>query len=447
MSDQRMSQRLWERGTLATIDVYSVTAQESLDPEDVGADRDRLSDIVHLGRKTLFSKDHLRDLRKAEGAARQALYLWSTSFPIGGLRFVANASMPELKSRLAEVQAKHSEAVAEFRRNFDTWRDEMLAQHPDQLEPSDYERTRRLLESSRCRIVFSTFSVDLTGESRQREEDVLEEFTTQAVTELRETVATAARNLATKLVAGDKITEKSLNAMRRLVQRSRAANFMDDPVTTDALDTLESELGARSAKALRASDNQKMGFRRSLETIVEQATEADTRSVVGSFLGRYVEMSAKEPDIVEQIQAVFEGADSEDDDDDGFPEVTTDRSSDGPSDVPSEGPTSPSEPPKSIERPPLPSRSLEGVGGNAQNGNSSSPAGSVTELPPDPYYRKTKQGEWVVCGSAEQIQVGTIMVRTKAGELNEAWIVKVGKPFTDRKGRQMVYGYLASRSR
>lgn len=58
-------------------------------------------------------------------------------------------------------------------------------------------------------------------------------------------------------------------------------------------------------------------------------------------------------------------------------------------------------------------------------------------------YRKTKQGEWVVYGSAREVKPGaTVYVATKAGKRKPETIVSVGKPFQAPNGDRCVYGYL-----
>lgn len=285
--------RLWAKGTLGVIDVTSITAQERLAVEDVGADIEKADkDIVHLGRKSLFSKAMLEPLRKAESAGRTALYLYSYRFPIGGMRFITNDSIPVMQARLDEVNAEHRAAVNLLRNKFDDYRNQMVALYPDQLKVEDYERTRRLLNSGRCRINLTTFSLDLTNADPQKEATLLDDFTQQAVRDLRETVATSAQNLAKSLADGKSVSERSLNAMRRMVERSKAANFLDDPVVSQSLAVLEEELASRTAKEIRGSEVEALSFRRSLEVIVKQTEdEASIDQVVRGFTGRALDLS------------------------------------------------------------------------------------------------------------------------------------------------------------
>lgn len=57
-------------------------------------------------------------------------------------------------------------------------------------------------------------------------------------------------------------------------------------------------------------------------------------------------------------------------------------------------------------------------------------------------YRKTRKGEWVVCGPADTVRPGaTVTVTKRSGETKSETIASVGKTFT-ADGVEQVYGYL-----
>ncbi len=61
-------------------------------------------------------------------------------------------------------------------------------------------------------------------------------------------------------------------------------------------------------------------------------------------------------------------------------------------------------------------------------------------------YRKTKDGQWVVCGPATEVHLGIVTVSKKDGGAKQETVVKLGKPFL-LNGTNYVYGYIAPRSK
>jgi len=57
-------------------------------------------------------------------------------------------------------------------------------------------------------------------------------------------------------------------------------------------------------------------------------------------------------------------------------------------------------------------------------------------------YRKTKEGQWVVCGPLAEMHLGIVTVAKKDGGAKQETVVKLGTPFT-LNGVPHVYGYIA----
>jgi hypothetical protein len=61
-----------------------------------------------------------------------------------------------------------------------------------------------------------------------------------------------------------------------------------------------------------------------------------------------------------------------------------------------------------------------------------------------PHYRRTKSGEWVVCGPTSLVKRGAVVTVTKRdGTTKDEKIVRVGKPFR-LAGIECCYGYLSA---
>ena len=60
-------------------------------------------------------------------------------------------------------------------------------------------------------------------------------------------------------------------------------------------------------------------------------------------------------------------------------------------------------------------------------------------------WRRTRQGEWVVCGRTDEVVAGSdALVRRSNGSLQWVHIETTGRPFRV-DGQQMVYGYVRRR--
>lgn len=284
-----MSKGIWKDGTLAAMNIHSLSGKEKLSIEDIGADTEKASkEIVKLGTKELFEKEMLKKLRKAEVRARMTLYLYSTGFPIGGVRFIPNKALPALMEIFEQAKKDHGAAVEALLKSFNTFKKEMLKKYPDQLSSEDYDRTYQLLKDGRCEIQLNTFTLDMSDKEAER--NLLGDFVESAVRDLRDTVGAAARRIAANLAEGKPANEKSLNALRRLVERSRDANFVNDPVITESLKILEKELGERTADMMRESDVEAQTFRRSLELVVEKCEKESLNGAVKKYMRRVVEV-------------------------------------------------------------------------------------------------------------------------------------------------------------
>jgi len=56
-------------------------------------------------------------------------------------------------------------------------------------------------------------------------------------------------------------------------------------------------------------------------------------------------------------------------------------------------------------------------------------------------WRKSKSGEWVVCGPVDDVRVGVVTVTKRSGVIEHVEIEKLGRPFQTDDGRTLVYGY------
>ena len=62
-------------------------------------------------------------------------------------------------------------------------------------------------------------------------------------------------------------------------------------------------------------------------------------------------------------------------------------------------------------------------------------------------WRKSKSGEWVVCGPVDDVRVGVVTVTKRSGVIEHVEIEKLGRPFQTDDGRTLVYGYPAKTER
>lgn len=286
---------IWKLGTLAIVTVRSITAKERLTDIDVGADPEKARrEGIHLGTKQLFSDEMLKPLRLAERAAYSSVFTYSARFPIGRLRFVSWTLLPQCREAFEVAQKDHQKAIEDLIRNFDAYRDEMISKYPDQLREEDYWKMKQSLESGHCQVKFHTATLDMTGDTKTEERSIMAEFAEDAIRDLRETVGAAASRVAKNLASGKAISEKSLNALRRMVDKAELVNFINDPVTTSALASMRKELDGRTAKAMREDEADATAFRRALEAIVEEAeAETDIGSITKGFVRRVIDVESE----------------------------------------------------------------------------------------------------------------------------------------------------------
>lgn len=62
-------------------------------------------------------------------------------------------------------------------------------------------------------------------------------------------------------------------------------------------------------------------------------------------------------------------------------------------------------------------------------------------------WRKSKSGEWVVCGPVHAVHVGVVAVTKRSGAVEHVEIERLGKPFQTDDGITLVYGYPAKAER
>jgi hypothetical protein len=60
-------------------------------------------------------------------------------------------------------------------------------------------------------------------------------------------------------------------------------------------------------------------------------------------------------------------------------------------------------------------------------------------------YRKTRQGDWAVCGPATEVRVGAVTVTKRDGTTKTETVTRLGSVFETPEG-PMVYGYLAAKA-
>jgi hypothetical protein len=297
--DPEVLAKLWDSGILVDLTVSYYRATERLSPEDVNADPEKANQReVSLGKKQLFKDEDLKPIERAEGKARNAVHKHSLGFPIGGARFVPEEAWPELCQDLEEAKQAFDEAVAEFLANWEDNKEEMLEEHSDLLLESDYPNPDFLSYS----MVWHTFELDPRGEQMDEKiQSAIDEFVRDTVATLRDEVAEKCANQAERLEEGKAISERQLNALRRMIREFEKMNFVGDEPTEEALDELREQLTIRDAEEIREDEDCQAEFKRVLDLVTERAeNESDIGEVASGFTGRVVqveeEAEASEPE-------------------------------------------------------------------------------------------------------------------------------------------------------
>jgi len=121
--------KVFTDGNLVDVNVSMWTGERSLQPEDLGLDKEHISDAFKLGRKALVPREITTNFRRLDQSARGVLNKYSFPFAFGGSRFVPKKTFIKFVEAFEEVRQKFQAEVQSLLDNYDKYRIEMRKQY------------------------------------------------------------------------------------------------------------------------------------------------------------------------------------------------------------------------------------------------------------------------------------------------------------------------------
>ena len=325
MSTNPILEALTREGVLIDVSVRYWRAAKNLRPEDLGLDPDRVTDrLISLGHKRLLPRDALKTFSLIESRAHALVE--ASTFPfLGGIgHFLPNAKLPEVTTRLEDLEREFQQAREDFLGRYASLRTEAVREwweaarklnaDPDQLVAT-IEAAFPRPEAMNRYYGFTTHLFQVTVPEANMRLDVVQAGEQRAIVEARQRAANeAARGIheGTREFIGDcvatlrqetaKICEemlasmrggktegvhqKTLNRLLKFLDQFRALNFAGDGQLETMLENARSELLSRTAEEYRDNDSARRRLVTGLGRLRDEARELagqDAREIVERF--------------------------------------------------------------------------------------------------------------------------------------------------------------------
>jgi hypothetical protein len=227
--------------------------------------------------------------------------------------------MPMIEEQLGNFQAEFDKAVEHLWMNYDTIRDEMLEEFPEHRESLARLFPARDVARSAFYFTWDVFNVSVPRKAqlvafnkeraalrakgraerqatseramanfRTRLEQRMGEFLADVVTEMRTKVATACLRITERVKKGEVITNKSLNALRGVIDYYREMNFPGDARIENMLTSLnQNVLNGRDAETFEQSPPLAAALTSALDAIQNAAESVtDMSEITGGYRRR-----------------------------------------------------------------------------------------------------------------------------------------------------------------
>lgn len=321
---------LTRKGFLVELTCSRWSGRARLTEADLGLEGLTDEDLHHLGRRQLVPGEELAKISKIETRARQRLGHASYAFPVGGARFVPATVLGNLLADLSKIKGDFDAAVGEFCTSYekfsaemrqrwaanaqrvkeelgkdDEWRDAFAARLSASYPPVEKVRESFLIEWSlfqfalpkdiKAQLVSAEDALQasrLAEEARAKLEEKIAGFVGEAALELRRRAGEMCAHVAAQVKkSGDKVTERTLQPLRELIEQFRALDFTGDDGFASDLDALQAEwLGGKAngtAKQARESADYRDGLSSALETMATKAV-AESERAAAEALERFL---------------------------------------------------------------------------------------------------------------------------------------------------------------
>lgn len=252
---------LFQLGALITLRISQWSFRAGNEPSELELSPERIRDhaISSFGTKDLIDPCKGRKVFQfIEKRARQALAKHSRPFPAAGAHFVPWKHVPALTEALESLKSEYQSALDAFIEDYPTLRGVWQATHPE-VPDSAYPPVWEMRE--RFDFRWHTFKVagaeaqeveNLEGElAKQRvQEEQLQQFESELQAECQQFVAEYVRGFRREvadfcdqvIAANGEVHGKTLQAIRRRIDRFAAMNIFGDSDATAKLAHLKSQI-------------------------------------------------------------------------------------------------------------------------------------------------------------------------------------------------------------
>jgi hypothetical protein len=326
---QQVVDGLVQEGYLVDLNVSKWAGQARLTEADLGLEGLTDSSLHRLGRKQLVAPEAIAKITAIEGRARARLTHRSFAFPFGQARFVPAKMLGLLLTEMQACKNDFDAAVEEFVNSYDALSVETralwmasaeklaeahhkddegwLANFAGRLEQANPPKSKvraafdmnwnlyqfalpaglqiKVIDAQRANQ-----AATLALEAKARMEAQVSGFVSEANATLRQKAADLCSHIRGQL--GDKISEKSLNPLRELVQEFRNMDFTGDEDFAKTLEDLQANyLGETGAEGIAGSLRTKASFREAFGKALDQVSakvEGEAQRVSQEAVDRFL---------------------------------------------------------------------------------------------------------------------------------------------------------------
>lgn len=298
-------ERIFQDGVCVDLRIGFWTAMKRNTVEDLGIEeRDVPRYVIGLGTKRLVKKSLVDSWTTIANKARHRLRKRSFNFPIGSCSFAPLSELPQIEQELGDLKVEFERAVEYLWTNYDQIRDEFLAEFPEHRDslarlfpPRDQAKRAFYFEwdifsfSVPRKAQLVAFDKRKHAEAQRKLEEYkvriekrMADFLASVVTEMRTKVATACLRITERVRKGEVITDKSLNALRGVMDYYRQMNFTGDAKVEEFLQALDGVLKGRDAESFEHNPRLVGALTTALDAV---QTAAESVTDVSEITGGY----------------------------------------------------------------------------------------------------------------------------------------------------------------
>ncbi len=298
---------LFNDGVLLDVHVRAWSFQASLKADDLNIDKKDVPEIFSLGRKALFRREVISKFASIRTLVDYYTQKFSFAFPVGGVRYVPYKSLPVVLENLKELKQEFTAAVDEFVNTYDAERQAMFAKYEKYVPALINAYPEATTIGSKFSFDWVVFEIgnakpitdkkllkDMKehavleseiAEYQNRLRDKIDVFLGDAVQSLREETAKICKKIVDKIDKQEVVSEKSVNALKDLVDRFNLMNFIGDTNFETTLNDLRSKI--TSGKDIAASPKLQDIIREGANKIIVMADNiSDMTTTINSYKTR-----------------------------------------------------------------------------------------------------------------------------------------------------------------